>query len=108
MDLLMEMNAKADLTDGRSFTVNGLMIVDEKKLLALPDARALSLFRSGRAALDLHAPGQPVEHAAPGGPPGRAQGPDGIPVDAKRSIRPPQRSHRNQEDLSCRKTPSWP
>lgn len=47
MDLLMEMNAKADLIDGRSFTVNGLMVVDEKKLLALPDARALSLFRSG-------------------------------------------------------------
>ena len=47
MDLLMEMNARADLTDGRSFTVNGLMIVDEKKLLALSDARALSLFRSG-------------------------------------------------------------
>ena len=45
--LLMEMNAKADLVDGRSFTVNGLLIVDEKKLLALPDAAALSLFRSG-------------------------------------------------------------
>lgn len=45
--LLMEMNAKADLVDGRSFTVNGLMIVDEQKLLALPDAVALSLFRSG-------------------------------------------------------------
>lgn len=47
MGLLMEMNARADLTDGRSFTVNGLMIVDEKKLLALPDAWALQLFRSG-------------------------------------------------------------
>lgn len=47
MGLLTEMNAKADLVDGRSFTVNGLMIVDEKKLLTLPDARALSLFRSG-------------------------------------------------------------
>jgi len=47
MDLLMEMNAKADLVDGRSFTVNGLLVVDEKKLLALSDARALSLFRSG-------------------------------------------------------------
>ena len=45
--LLMEMNAKADLVDGRSFTINGLMIVDEKKLLALPDATALALFRSG-------------------------------------------------------------
>jgi SapC len=45
--LLMEMNAKADLVDGRSFTINGLLIVDEKKLLALPDTTALSLFRSG-------------------------------------------------------------
>lgn len=45
--LLMEMNAKADLLDGRSFTINGLLIVDEKKLLALPQATALSLFRSG-------------------------------------------------------------
>ena len=45
--LLMEMNAKADLVDGRSFTINGLMIVDEKKLMALPDATALALLRSG-------------------------------------------------------------
>ena len=45
--LLVEMNAKADLVDGRSFTVNGLLIVDEKKLLALPDATVLALFRSG-------------------------------------------------------------
>jgi hypothetical protein len=45
--LLVEMNAKADLTDGRSFTVSSLMVVDEKKLLALPDATALTLFRSG-------------------------------------------------------------
>ena len=45
--LLMEMNARADLVDGRSFTVGSLLVVDEKKLLALPDAVALSLFRSG-------------------------------------------------------------
>ncbi len=45
--LLREMNAKADLKDGRSFTVNGLLVVDEDKLMALPDAVALSLFRSG-------------------------------------------------------------
>ena len=45
--VLTEMNAKADLLDGRSFTVNGLMVVDEKKLLALPDATVLSLFRTG-------------------------------------------------------------
>lgn len=53
--LLTEMNAKADLTDGRSFTVSGLLVVDEKKLLALPDAVALSLFRSGELHLiSLH------------------------------------------------------
>jgi hypothetical protein len=45
--LLMEMNARADLVDGRSFTVQGLMVIDEKKLLALPDAVALSFFRAG-------------------------------------------------------------
>lgn len=53
--LLSEMNAKADLTDGRSFTISGLLVVDEKKLLALPDAVALSLFRSGELHLiSLH------------------------------------------------------
>ena len=45
--LFTEMNAKADLVDGRSFTVGGLLVVDEKKLMALPDAVALSLFRAG-------------------------------------------------------------
>lgn len=45
--LLIEMNAKADLIDGTSHSVNGLMIVDEKKLLELSDAQALKLFRSG-------------------------------------------------------------
>lgn len=45
--LLMEMNARVDLVDGRNFTVNGLLIVDEKKLLALADGAALTLFRSG-------------------------------------------------------------
>jgi hypothetical protein len=45
--LFMEMNAKADLVDGRSFTVGGLLVVDEQKLMALPDAVALSLFRAG-------------------------------------------------------------
>ncbi|MDB5859167.1 MAG: hypothetical protein JWQ76_2856 [Ramlibacter sp.] len=45
--LLTEMNARADLVDGRTFTVGSLLVVDEKKLLALPDATALSLFRSG-------------------------------------------------------------
>lgn len=53
--VLVEMNARADLVDGRSFTVNGLWVVDEKKLLALPDATVLALFRSGELHLvSLH------------------------------------------------------
>ncbi len=47
LGLLMEMNAKADLFDGTSFMVNGLMVVDERKLLQLDDAQALQVFRSG-------------------------------------------------------------
>ncbi|TFY97668.1 SapC family protein [Ramlibacter humi] len=45
--LLTEMSARADLLDGRTFTVAGLMIVDEKKLAELPDDKALALFRTG-------------------------------------------------------------
>jgi hypothetical protein len=45
--LLTEMSARADLLDGSTFTVAGLMVVDEKKLAALPDDVALWLFRSG-------------------------------------------------------------
>lgn len=45
--LLRQMDAKADLVDGRSFTVSGLLVVDEEKLMTLPDATALSMFRSG-------------------------------------------------------------
>ena len=46
-DLLKETNARANLRDGRSFTLNGLLVVDEKKLLELPDATVLSMFRNG-------------------------------------------------------------
>lgn len=53
--LLTEMNARADLVDGRSFTVAGLLVVDEKKLMALEDGVALSLFRAGELHLvSLH------------------------------------------------------
>jgi hypothetical protein len=45
--LFKEMNAQAQLKDGRSFTVSGVYVVDETKLMDLPDAVALSLFRSG-------------------------------------------------------------
>lgn len=47
LGLLTEMSARADLTDGRSFTVQGLLIVDEKKLAELPDDKVLALFRTG-------------------------------------------------------------
>ena len=33
--------------DGRTFTVGSVLVVDEKKLLALPDATALQFFRAG-------------------------------------------------------------
>lgn len=53
--VLMEMNARADLVDGRSFTINGLLVVDEKKFLALPDATVLEMFRGGELHLvSLH------------------------------------------------------
>ena len=45
--VLREMDARADLADGRRFTVEGLMVVDEQKLMALPDATVLGLFRAG-------------------------------------------------------------
>ncbi|RYX89818.1 MAG: hypothetical protein EOO28_31445, partial [Comamonadaceae bacterium] len=35
------------LFDGTSFMVNGLMIIDERKLLELSDKDALEIFRSG-------------------------------------------------------------
>jgi hypothetical protein len=47
LGLFTEMSARADLVDGRSFTVAGLMVVDEKRLAALSDADALALYRSG-------------------------------------------------------------
>jgi hypothetical protein len=48
--LLKEMNARAQLGDGRAFNIDGLLVVDEHKLLALPDATALAMFRAG----DVH------------------------------------------------------
>lgn len=48
--LLIPMNARADMADGSQFMVSDFLIVDEKRLMALPDATALALFRSG----DLH------------------------------------------------------
>ena len=46
-DLLMALNAKIDMKDGQQFAMTGLLAVDERKLLELPDDKALELFRSG-------------------------------------------------------------
>lgn len=46
-DLLMSLNAKVDMVDGQQFGLTGLLAVDERRLLQLPDDRALELFRTG-------------------------------------------------------------
>ncbi len=47
LGILTQMNAKADSFDGSSHLVNGLMVVDDRKLLQLGDAQALDIFKSG-------------------------------------------------------------
>ncbi|MEX2488677.1 MAG: SapC family protein [Pseudomonadales bacterium] len=49
-DLLMSLNAKIDMVDGQQYGLSGLLAIDEKKLLALPDDKALELFKSGELA----------------------------------------------------------
>ncbi|MFT7684877.1 MAG: hypothetical protein ACI9FB_000218 [Candidatus Azotimanducaceae bacterium] len=49
-DLLQNLNAKIDMVDGQQFSLTGLFIVDEKKLLALSDEKALEFFKSGELA----------------------------------------------------------
>jgi|TARA_B110000211_G_scaffold131582_1_gene151033 hypothetical protein len=50
LDLMMELNAKVSMNDGQEFVLAGLMVVDEKKLLALEGDKALELFKSGELA----------------------------------------------------------
>jgi hypothetical protein len=50
LDLLMSLNAKIDMADGQQFSLTGLMVVDEKKLLELEDAKALEFFKTGELA----------------------------------------------------------
>ncbi len=49
-DLLMALNAKVEMKGGQQFALTGLLAVDEKKLLALSDEKALELYRSGELA----------------------------------------------------------
>jgi hypothetical protein len=46
-DLLMDVSANVNLAGGEKFSIAGLMMVDERKLQALPEAQILRLFRSG-------------------------------------------------------------
>ncbi len=46
-DLLVDVAANVKLPGGETFSMAGLMMVDERKLQALPEAQILRLFRSG-------------------------------------------------------------
>ena len=46
-DLLVDVSANVNLAGGEKFSIAGLMMVDERKLQALPEAQILRLFRSG-------------------------------------------------------------
>ena len=48
--LLMDVAANVKLPGGERFSMAGMMMVDERKLKALPEATVLSLFRSGELA----------------------------------------------------------
>jgi len=50
MGLLMDVAASVKLSGGERYSVAGLLMVDERKLKALPDEKILRLFRSGELA----------------------------------------------------------
>ncbi|MEO5362829.1 MAG: SapC family protein [Magnetococcus sp. DMHC-8] len=47
MGLLTELTARAELAGGVKFSMGGLLVVEEKKLMELEQEKALELFRSG-------------------------------------------------------------
>jgi hypothetical protein len=48
--LLTKINARVTANDGQETALDGLLVVDEKKLLELDDEKSLTLFRSGELA----------------------------------------------------------
>lgn len=52
--LLTQINAQANLGDGSSYALNGMLVVDEQRLNQLPDTDIVRLFRNGSLAL-IHA-----------------------------------------------------
>jgi len=49
--LLRQIDAQANLADGRSYALNGMLVVDEQKLNQMPDIDIVRLFRNGSLAL---------------------------------------------------------
>lgn len=47
LDLLTDVSANVNLPGGERYSLTGLMMVDERKLQRLPDAKLMRLFRSG-------------------------------------------------------------
>ena len=47
MGLLTELTARAELAGGVKFSMGGLLVVEEKKLMEMEEKKALDLFRSG-------------------------------------------------------------
>lgn len=47
LDILTELTARAELPNGTKFSMGGLMVVDEKKLMAMDKKQSIELFRSG-------------------------------------------------------------
>ena len=52
--LLGRIEAQANLADGRRYTLNGMLVVDEQRLTQLPDTDIVRLFRGGMLGL-IHA-----------------------------------------------------
>ncbi len=51
LDLLREMQASVKLADGEALSLSGFLVVDQERLLALPDAAVLELHRTGMLGL---------------------------------------------------------
>ena len=47
LELLTEFTASTELADGEKIALSGLMVIDEKKLMALDKKKVVELFRSG-------------------------------------------------------------
>ena len=54
LDLLRSMRFDATLPDGQKITVDGILVIDDEKLVALPDAVVIELHRN-RALDVIHA-----------------------------------------------------